>query len=319
VFPAPSQFTLLSRLESGSKLASITRGIFQGVITGADRVFILHLLSTDQARGIATVKSDATGRQHEIEQNILRPMVKGSRHVHRYQIDRPDLILLFPYAAEGDTARLLTKEEMSASYPKAWKYLAANRGRLENREGGKWRGQSWYGYSRIQNMFEFQKPKLLVPYMVDRVRAAYDGSGGLYMVNVTTGGYGIALNRPALYPFALAILNSTLAHFYLRQTATRHAGNYYGCTSATLGALPLPNVDIEDITSDKRHTRLVAVVQRMVDLHQRLAAKGTVQDNERTDIEREIARTDREIDDLVYDLYGLTAAERDLIEREMTR
>jgi len=319
VFPAPSQFTLLSRLESGSKLASITRGIFQGVITGADRVFILRLLSTNQATGIATVKSDATRRQHEIEPDILRPMVKGSRHVHHYQIDTPDLILLFPYAAEGDTARLLTKEEMSTSYPKAWKYLTANRGRLENREGGKWRGQSWYGYSRIQNMFEFQKPKLLVPYMVDRVRAAYDGSGGLYMVNVTTGGYGIILNRPELYPLALAILNSALAHFYLRQTATRHAGNYYGCTSGTLGALPLPNVGLQNITLDKRHVHLVALVQRMLDLHQRLAAKGKVHDEERAQIEREIDRTDREIDDLVYDLYGLTAAERALVEREITR
>jgi type I restriction-modification system DNA methylase subunit len=319
IFSASSHSRLLSKLQGYPKLASITRGIFQGVITGADRVFILHIVSTDQQRGIVTVKSDATGRPHEIEQSIARPMVKGSRHVHRYQIDTPDLVLLFPYRANGDAARLLTPDEMSALHPKAWEYLKANRRRLESREEGKWRGRSWYGYSRIQNMFDFQKPKLLVPYMVDRVRAGYDPAGGIYMVNVTTGGYGIALNRSQLYPFVLALLNSSLAHFCLKLTATRHAGNYYGCTNAALGALPLPPVEAETLASDKRHGQLVQLVHRMLDLHQRLAAKGDLHDSEREQIERDIAHTDREIDDLVYDLYGLTTEERALIEAEVRR
>ena len=46
----------------------------------------------------------------------------------------------------------------------------------------------------------------------------------------------------------------------------------------------------------------------------RLAAKGDVRDEERAQIEREIARTDREIDALVYDVYGLTREERRLVE-----
>jgi hypothetical protein len=44
-----------------------------------------------------------------------------------------------------------------------------------------------------------------------------------------------------------------------------------------------------------------------------------VRDSEREQLEREIAGTDREIDDLVYDLYGLTAAERALVEAEIKR
>ena len=33
-----------------------------------------------------------------------------------------------------------------------------------------------------------------------------------------------------------------------------------------------------------------------------------------TDLERKIAATDREIDDLVYELYGITAEEREIVE-----
>ncbi len=53
-------------------------------------------------------------------------------------------------------------------------------------------------------------------------------------------------------------------------------------------------------------------------LLQRLA-KGVIADSARESIEREIEAADREIDDLVYDLYGLTKKERALVESEVRR
>jgi hypothetical protein len=44
------------------------------------------------------------------------------------------------------------------------------------------------------------------------------------------------------------------------------------------------------------------------------ASKGDVRDSEREQIDHDIEAADREIDDLVYDLYGLTKKERALIE-----
>lgn len=38
--------------------------------------------------------------------------------------------------------------------------------------------------------------------------------------------------------------------------------------------------------------------------------------NERDELMREIERTDRHIDNLVYDLYGLTEEERKIVEEE---
>jgi len=49
----------------------------------------------------------------------------------------------------------------------------------------------------------------------------------------------------------------------------------------------------------------------VIDLHKRLKkAKG----EEKKNLERQIARTDRQIDDLVYELYGLTEKEMRLVE-----
>lgn len=64
-------------------------------------------------------------------------------------------------------------------------------------------------------------------------------------------------------------------------------------------------------------TALHLTVTRMLELHRRLAEKSAAHDAERESLEREIRETDRAIDALVYDLYGLTAAERRLVEEEV--
>ena len=57
---------------------------------------------------------------------------------------------------------------------------------------------------------------------------------------------------------------------------------------------------------------MVSLVRHMLDLHKRLPKTKDAQ--ARTLIEREIAATDRNIDALVYDLYGLTKKEIGIVE-----
>ncbi len=57
---------------------------------------------------------------------------------------------------------------------------------------------------------------------------------------------------------------------------------------------------------------MVALVERMLDLNKRLPGART--DQEQTFIKRQIAVTDTEIDELVYELYGLTEEERKIVE-----
>jgi hypothetical protein len=52
----------------------------------------------------------------------------------------------------------------------------------------------------------------------------------------------------------------------------------------------------------------------MLELPERLASMRDVATSVRDDLRREVGRVDSEIDGLVYDLYGLTAAERRLVE-----
>lgn len=57
---------------------------------------------------------------------------------------------------------------------------------------------------------------------------------------------------------------------------------------------------------------MVSLVQSLLDLHKQLSeAKG---EHERTMLQRQIEATDRQIDALVYELYGLTEDEIRIVE-----
>jgi len=57
---------------------------------------------------------------------------------------------------------------------------------------------------------------------------------------------------------------------------------------------------------------MVTLVELMLDLNERLPEART--DQEQTIVKRQIAATDKEIDDLVYELYGLTEEDRRIVE-----
>ncbi|MBK6433413.1 hypothetical protein [Candidatus Amarolinea dominans] len=59
---------------------------------------------------------------------------------------------------------------------------------------------------------------------------------------------------------------------------------------------------------------MVSLVTQMLDLHQSLAAEGVP--HAKAVLQRRIEATDRQIDALVYELYGLTDAEIAVVEQE---
>ena len=61
-----------------------------------------------------------------------------------------------------------------------------------------------------------------------------------------------------------------------------------------------------------RHDRVEALVRRMIDLEKNCRAATT--DRERESLQKKIRATDRQIDALVYDLYGLTPEEIAVVE-----
>ncbi len=64
-----------------------------------------------------------------------------------------------------------------------------------------------------------------------------------------------------------------------------------------------------------RHGRMIGQVDTMLKLHKDLPKAKTPHEQE--SLQRQIAATDRQIDKLVYELYGLTEQEIRIVEGEL--
>jgi hypothetical protein len=77
--------------------------------------------------------------------------------------------------------------------------------------------------------------------------------------------------------------------------------------------LLIRTIDFSNISEKRLHDDLIVLVDVMLDLNKKVqTAKGA----EKEQIQRQIEKTDKEIDDLVYELYGINEEERKIIEQE---
>jgi hypothetical protein len=79
-----------------------------------------------------------------------------------------------------------------------------------------------------------------------------------------------------------------------------------------MSPFPIPHLDPDDPTDKATHDELVKLVERMLALHKQLNEAQIPQ--ARTMLKRQIETTDRQIDRLVYQLYGLTEEEIRIVE-----
>ena len=98
----------------------------------------------------------------------------------------------------------------------------------------------------------------------------------------------------------------------MKQISTPFRGGYYAYNRQYIEQLPIHTINFDDPSDKARHDQIVVLVERMLDLHQQLAAASVPQT--KTILKRQIETTDRQIDRLVYELYGLTEAEIKIVE-----
>lgn len=103
------------------------------------------------------------------------------------------------------------------------------------------------------------------------------------------------------------LLNSHLINWWFRQLF--HDVNI---KPADMVRIPLPNINFSNSAEKAQHDKIVAFVESMLGLHKSLASAQSPLEKER--LERQIKSTDGGIDKLVYELYGLTDDEINIVE-----
>ena len=286
--------------------------IFVGLQTSADDVFIMNLI--EETSRTLRLKSKSLGTEWTFEKGLLFPLVSGT-DVNRY-CDLPERqYILFPYKVDGKAVELIDLQVISKTYAKTAAYLLENKERLEEREKGRAKGDHWYGYIYLKNMTLQSVEKLCVPRLVNRLYATYDIKGNHFLDNVDVGGITLksAYQEQGLV-YLLGLLNSRLLRWYFPFVSAPFRGGWLSANRQFLSQLPISTINFSDPADKVRHDRMVQMVEQMLSLHKQLANAKTPDD--KTRFQRQIDATDHQIDQLVYELYGLTDKEIQIVEEK---
>jgi hypothetical protein len=151
-------------------------------------------------------------------------------------------------------------------------------------------------------------PKLVVAGMTLRLEVVGDIRGEVLAGKSTT----IIMSTLDLY-YLLGLLNSRLVDYFYasRYGGNRLAGGYLRVGPPQIRMIPIPSIDTA--TQESRQTRLIEQVREMIDLQEaRIAGRTPV---ERDAAQRQIDALDDQIDETVYELYGLTDDEIAVVRR----
>ena len=285
--------SVMEKMEAkGVPLRDWDVAINYGIKTGYNDAFIVDRETRDS---LITQCPDA--------EKMIKPLVRG-RDVQRYRVKWGGLWLInvpWHFPLHGDSsitgsssrAEKVFKEQFAAVYEHLQSHKRALSRRSKAETGIRY---EWYVLQRWGAKYweDFGKRKLIWMDLTDRGRVAYDPDG-MFCLNTTfimTGGS---------IEYLCALLNSKLISWFMDKTASKSGMGVNRWINATVEKIPVPRVS----TRDQRD--FIRVLDRI------LKAKGARSDGEQS------GQDEAEIDHLVYELYGLTPEEVEVIERGRER
>jgi hypothetical protein len=273
----PVNLRLLEKLrKAGTPLGEYVKGRFYyGIKTGLNEAFVVDRATRDKL--IA---------EHPSSKEVLKPFLRG-RDVKRWRTAFAEQYLIKIESSENKTHPWSDKPEKEAekifakTYPAIHGFFAANgmRKKLVDRYD---QGKYFWELRSCDYWKEFEQPKIIYPDIYEHQSFAWD-TEGLYSVNTT---YFI----PAGAMWLTALLNSMAVEWLYSQLSNKVRGGYLRAFSDSMQQIPVPTVTpAQEKSLEKLVTRI-------------LAAK-------KADPEADVSEMEREIDKIVYGLYGLTEGE----------
>lgn len=161
-----------------------------------------------------------------------------------------------------------------------------------------------------------EREKLLMRQTGDSLIATFHGDGYYHLNNL----HSIVLRDDAYdLKYVLAVLNPKLLNHYYHLISLELGRAMAQTDIETIERLPIRRIDFDNPEDVAMHDEIVRLAERMLELHRRKAGLRDTPTEELREVEREIERTDGEIDALVYRLYGLTEKEVAVVEGGQNR
>jgi len=274
--------------KAGVPLAEyINGGIYYGIKTGLNEAFVID--AETRSRLIAEDKKS---------EEIIKPFLTG-RDIKRYQQpSESKYLILIPKGWTRNISHSVSDAWgwLKKQYPAISNHLSPFADKAKKRYD---KGEYWWELRTCDYYSAFEKPKIIIPAIVQRASYNFDDSG-FYSNDKTS-------IIPTKDFFLLGVLNSRLADFFIHSISSTKQGGYFEYKPMYVQQIP-----IKDGENNNQRSQIENLVRQMLILNKQLPEAKT--SHEHTLIQRQIDATDRQIDKLVYELYGLTPEEIAIVE-----
>ncbi len=268
--------TIFDKMITGNQRLGNITNVNTGLFTACDRVFIDDI-------DIMRRKFNT----NQLEQNLLKPLFKNSD--------------IYKYATSERVRKLLIYHHEKATYklseiPNVYAYLSEHRTVLEQRRDNSLKGAlkrgRWDVIALPKIAINFDGPKIVAPQRSKSNTFGYNeiswyATSDVFFITNPEDGYTLK--------YILGLLNSKLYYVWLYNRGKRKGENLELCQK------PLSEIPIKKATPSQQ--------QQIVDLVNKILA------TKKTDFNADTSALEREIDGLVYGLYGLTEEEVKVIEK----
>ena len=282
---------------AGKPLEEVVMGqVHHGIITGLDEAFVINARQRKELIEVS-LKS----------KSLIRPFLSAVEIVRYGSPPLSRSILFIPQgwttSHAGDQAGWQWLKEKYHAIARHLKPFA------ERAKERRHQGDFWWECLCEQGIFDQNQSRILFQSSQEFPAFTFDDGAAIPDRHTRF------IRHSSLY--LLAVLNSRLSAFILRVTAHEIPDKKKTQVWERIAALPIYTTDFDKPDDKARHDRMVTLVTGMLDLHKHLSYAKT--DREKRLITQEIESTDRQIDSLVYGLYGLTADEIAVVEEDSAK
>jgi hypothetical protein len=208
---------------------------------------------------------------------IIKPVLRG-RDVHRYQYEESDKYLILSHNGI----------DVPKEYPTIHEYLKSFGSKFRNRGA---QGRHWTNLRACSFIDDFEKEKIIWIELTDTPRFSLC-SDTIYLLNTA---YFMLPPKEFDAKYLLAILNSKLMAFYLSLLAATSGMGTLRWINVYVKEFPIPRVD------KTQQTSIIDIVNEVITAKQRNSQADT-------------SDKEKSIDNLVYELYGLSSKEISIVE-----
>jgi len=232
---APTETALDRRLSSLPTLDEFLE-VRQGVVTGADDVFVLDNKAVP-----------------EDDPSPFIPLLRD-REMQPYVVPRrTSQSVFFPYF-EGEK---VTEKTLRNVFPRTWAYLLRHRERLEERKALARYRKAWWEPMWPREPNTLLRAKLVVPHLVIMPRFALDGRGRYAVSRSPFLIARVVSDEEPILKLMLAILNSSACYWHIQTHSHVYRHGYTMLESKTLAKTPVPDINRWTSTEKKRLLGLV--------------------------------------------------------------